>query len=222
MQVRRVGEETGDPMLRGWAQQVDGWVPRLTGDLDAAVKGAEAALGFFRSIPSYGSIAVAISDLAATRMAQGDVSEAVRLYREAVAVLDAHALRNFEAAWPRSGLAGALLVLADEAQTPRARDQALSEAEATAKRALAHAKVYRPGIVKAARVTGTARWLRGDARGARSWWDRALAEARTMDARFDEAELLLEVARRTEDAEVAASGALLMGEILESLKHDVD
>jgi class 3 adenylate cyclase/tetratricopeptide (TPR) repeat protein len=220
-QLLKVGEETGDTIVRGWGQQTFGFVPRLLGDLDAAVEGAEAALAIFRSIPSHGSIAVAISDLAAIRMAQGDVVEAVRLYREAVAVLDAHSLRHFEAAWPRSGLAGALLSLAEQAATTSAREESLAEAEAAAKLALAHAKVYRPGIVKAARVAGTARWLRGDARNARSWWDRGLAEARSMGTRLDEADVLLEVGRRTEDAEVAATGARLMTEILASPKRDV-
>src|SRR5690606_32311637 len=123
---------------------------------------------------SHGSIAEATADLGACRLAQGRIDDAVELYREAVAGLDAHALRNFEGAAPRAGLADALHARAVDGD----RDRALDEARGSAEAALKHAKAFRTGFPNAARVMGVNAWLRGDTSAARDWWRKGLDAAR--------------------------------------------
>jgi tetratricopeptide (TPR) repeat protein len=217
--VLRAGEEAGDAMLRGWGNQALAFAARLTGDLDTAAEQVEVALAIYRPVPSYGSIAEATADLAACRLAQGRVDEAVDLYREAVGVLDAHMLRNFEGAAPRGGLAEALLVRAEASTDAASRAADLDEAGRSAKAAAAHAKTFKPGLPNAARVSGTERWLRGDAKGAMTWWDRGHEAARAMGDRYDEARIELDIGRFTGDATAAKAGKGIMDEIVASWRR---
>ena len=212
--VLRAGEETGDPMLRGWGNQGLAFAARLAGDLEAAIEQVEAALAIYRPVPSYGSIAEATADLAACRLAQGRVDEAIELYREAVGVLDAHSLRNFEGAAPRSGLAEALLVRAQASPGASARAADLDEAGKSAAAARTHAKTFKPGLPNAARVSGTERWLRADPKGARTWWDKGLEAAQSMGDRYDEARIQADVGRLTDDAAATRAGERIMDEIV--------
>jgi tetratricopeptide (TPR) repeat protein len=214
--VLRAGEEAGDPMLRGWGNQALAFAARLAGDVEAATEQVEAALAIYRPVPSYGSIAEATADLAACRLAQGLVDEAIELYREAVGVLDAHMLRNFEGAAPRSGLAEALLVRAETGSDLAARAADLDEAGRSAAAARAHAKAFRPGLPNAARVSGTERWLRGDPGGARKWWARGLEAARAMGDRYDEARIQLDIGRLAGDDTARTAGEGIMTEIVQS------
>src|SRR5258705_367714 len=145
-EVLRAGEEAGDAMLRGWGNQALAFASRLAGDLDTANEQVEAALAIYRPVPSHVSIAEATADLAACRLAEGRVDEAIDLYREAVGVLDAHTLRNFEAAAPRTGLAEALLARAERTSDAEARARDLDEAARSAALARKHAKAFRPGF----------------------------------------------------------------------------
>jgi tetratricopeptide (TPR) repeat protein len=217
--VLRAGEEAGDPMLRGWGNQGLAFATRLVGDVDGATEQVEAALAIYRPVPSYGSIAEATADLAACRLAQGRVDEAIELYREAVGVLDAHMLRNFEGAAPRSGLAEALLARAATTSDGPARAADLDEAARSAKAARTHAKAFRPGFPNAARVSGTERWLRGDANGAKSWWAKGLEAARAMGDRYDEARIQLDIGRLAGDDAATKAGEGIMDQIVASWTH---
>jgi tetratricopeptide (TPR) repeat protein len=214
--VLRAGEEAGDPMLRGWGNQALAFAARLAGDVDAATEQIEAALAIYRPVPSHGSIAEATADLAACRLAAGEIDEAIETYREAVGVLDAHQLRNFEAAAPRTGLAEALLTRAERMAEGAARAKDLDEAKRSAELARKHAKAFRAGFPNAARVTGTERWLRGDKTGAASWWTRGLESARAIGARYDEARIQRDIGRLTGDAAAAAAGEGIMDDIVAS------
>jgi class 3 adenylate cyclase/tetratricopeptide (TPR) repeat protein len=218
-EVLRAGEEAGDAMLRGWGNQALAFASRLAGDLDTATEQVEAALAIYRPVPSHVSIAEATADLAACRLAEGRVDDAVDLYREAVGVLDTHMLRNFEAAAPRSGLAEALLVRAEASTDAAARASDLDEAGRSAAAARAHAKAFKPGQPNAARVSGTERWLRGDPKGAREWWDRGLQAARTMGVRYDEARIQKDIGRLTGDAHATKAAEGIMDEIVTSWRR---
>jgi tetratricopeptide (TPR) repeat protein len=214
--VLKAGEEAGDPMLRGWGNQALAFASRLAGDIDAATEGIEAALAIYRPVPSHGSIAEATADLAACRLAAGRVDEAIETYREAVAVLDVHQLRNFEAAAPRTGLAEALLARAEGATDAGARARDLDDAGRAAELARKHAKAFRAGFPNAARVTGTERWLRGDQAGARTWWARGLESARRIGARYDEARIQRDIGRLSGDGAATDAGEGIMSEIVAS------
>jgi class 3 adenylate cyclase/tetratricopeptide (TPR) repeat protein len=209
----RAGEETGSAIMRGWGFQGTAFADRLAGDLDAAVDGLESALAIYRSIPSYGSMAEATADLGLCRLAQGRIEEAIDLLREAVATLDAHALRGFEASAPRSGLAEALLAGAEAATDESTRQVALIEAKRAADGALKHARAFRIGFPVAARAMGIHAWLTGDHAAARKWWDRGLAVARTSGARYLEGRIQLEIGRRTGDRAAAEAAAMILDEI---------
>ena len=183
---------------------------------DEATEGVEAALAIYRPVPSNGSIAEATADLAACRLAAGRTDEAIETYRDAVAVLDTHTLRNFEAAAPRTGLAEALLARAERTAEAAARSRDLDEAAGSAALARKHAKAFRPGFPNAARVTGIERWLRGDQAGAKQWWVRGLESARAMGARYDEARIQQDMGRLSGDVAAAQAGEGIMGEIVTS------
>lgn len=212
--VLRAGDEAGDPMLRGWGHQATAFAERVSGDIDAAAERVETALAIYRPVPSYGSVAEATADLAACRLAQGRVDEAIELYREAVGVLDAHALRNFEGAAPRAGLAEALARRAESGDG--GRDADLKEADAAAALTRKHAGSFHVGMPNAARVSGLVRWHRGDQTGARKAWHEGLAAARASGARYDEARILRELGRLAGDAEAGSGGERIMGEIVAS------
>lgn len=214
--VLRAGEDTGDPMLKGWGNQALAFATRVAGDVDAATEQIEAALAIYRPVPSHGSIAEATADLGACRLAAGNVDEAIETYREAVGVLDAHGLRNFEAAAPRTGLAEALLTRAERTSDVAARTSDLDEAKRAADLAVKHAKAFKAGLPNAARVTGHERWLRGDRTAAASWWTRGLEAARTIGARYDEARIQRDIGRLTGDTHAAAAGEGIMTEIVAS------
>ena len=214
--VLKAGDETGDPMLRGWGNQGTAFAERLSGELDAATERIETALSIYRPVPSYGSIAEATADLAACHLARGRLDEAVDRYREAVGVLDAHALRNFEGAAPRTGLAEALYLRAEAGGDGPARQADLDEADGAASLAVKHAKSFKAGVANAARVSGIGRWLRGDESGARTWWSRGLDAGRSSGARYDEARILLELGRRAGDTDAQSGGERIMSDIVAS------
>jgi tetratricopeptide (TPR) repeat protein len=214
--VLKAGEEAGDPMLRGWGNQALAFAARITGDIDAATDQIEAALAIYRPVPSHGSIAEATADLAACRLVAGRVDEAIETYREAVGVLDAHTLRNFEAAAPRTGLAEALLTRAERTSDAEARERDLDEAARSAALARKHAKAFRPGFPNAARVTGIEQWLRGDQASAKTWWGRGLESARRMGARYDESRIQRDIGRLSGDAAATQAGEGIMNEIVAS------
>ena len=214
--VLRAGEETGDALLRGWGNQGLAFAARVAGDVDEAADQVAAALAIYRPIPSYASIAEATADLAACRLLQVRIDESIELYREAIGVLDAHALRNYEAAAPRAGLVDALHARVESTAGAGTREADLTEARRAAELTLKHAKAFRAGFPNAARVMGNQRWLQSDQTGAQSWWGKGLAAARTNGARYDEARIQQEIGRRTGDAQVTAGGARIMDEIMAS------
>lgn len=214
--VLRAGDESGDALLRGWGNQGLAFAARLIGDIDGAIEQLEVALAIYRLVPTYGSIAEATADMGACRLRQGRVDDAIDCHREALGILDAHGLRNFEASAVRSGLAEALLTRAETTTDAGVRRASLEEAERATQLALRHARAFKAGFPSAALQMGTLQSLSGNQAGARSWWTKGLAAARTNGARYDEARIQAEIGRRTGDADASAAGATIMDDIIAS------
>jgi class 3 adenylate cyclase/tetratricopeptide (TPR) repeat protein len=210
--VLRAGDEAGDAMLRGWGHQGTAFAMRVAGEIDAAVEHLDTALSIYRPVPSHGSIAEATADLAMCRLAQGRLDDAVTLAREAVATLDAHALRNFEGAAPRSALVDAL--------DARGSPDDLEEARRAAEGAVKHAQRFGIALPNAMRVSASNAWLRGDTKTARARWRTGLDGARASGTRFDEARLLLDLGRLGGDADAVAQGERILEDIRTSWRGE--
>jgi class 3 adenylate cyclase/tetratricopeptide (TPR) repeat protein len=199
-EILRVGEEGGDNHLVGWGNQGLGFVQRITGPLDEAMRRLQRALEIYEAMPAPASAAEASADLALCELRLGRVDEAVARLEKANRSLTEQGLRTHEAAYPRNALAEAYLVRAG-ALDGDARAAVLAQARRACGAALAHGRTFQAGSPYAARVRGTYEWLRGERGAAHRWWRRSLAEAARMGTRHLAGQTHLEIARRTGDRE---------------------
>ncbi len=199
VELGRIGDESNDVILGGWSEQAQAFADRVKGDLDQAVERLEKAITIYAAMPAHASVAEATGDLGICRLRQGRVDEAIELLTWAVASLDEHGLRGYEATFARCGLVEALIARAETLPEGPDHTATLAQAKRAAGLAIKQTRTNRAGIPFAARVAGTVEWLRGDRAAALKWWQRGIAAADAGPTPYHGALLHLELGRRTGD-----------------------
>jgi tetratricopeptide (TPR) repeat protein len=194
----QIGQDGSDPLLWAWGLQGAGAVWQRTGPLDEAIASLAKAVDLQGSIPNYVEQVEAMGELGWCYLRQGDVAAATAIVDEAEQLKIEHSLMEIVVNSPRNARAEVYLVKAEQADESE-KAAMMKKAGQACRMLLKTCKTFHIGLPVAARLRGRHEWLRGKPRAARRWWQRGLAAAEDLGARYEVGMLHLEVGRRLED-----------------------
>lgn len=210
-EIIRIGRDVGDKQVLGWGLHGLGWTLWHSGTPEEPVPCLQSALDLYKAVPDYPAVAEATSDLAACYLRQGRLREALALLEEANQLIQQRGLRGVVCTRPCNGLAEGYLRLAETED--RQRRAALRRAKRACRGAFRQCRIDRGGLIAASRLWGTYEWLRGRRRAARRWWERSLAVADELSARYETATTSLEMGRRLHDRAYLERAEAIFAEI---------
>lgn len=186
-----LAQDAGDPIMRGWALMGLGSLSWRTGDPTQAVDRLQEAVRLFDSIPDHQSRTYAAGHLAIALLHQGDTVQAGRTITDVEAEIRARGLRGFPCTPHRVAAAELELASLGGGDARHVRG-----ARKSVRRLFRQARIDRDCLPEAWRLAGSLAWSTAKVRKAERSWTRGVEIARAMGARYDEARLLLEMARR--------------------------
>jgi len=211
-QLREMGQDSGDPILRAWGLFVQGRVLCQTGELEEAVRGLQHAIALHNAMLDYQGMADVNGLLGQCYLRQGRILEAVKVLEESERVITSHGLGGHQITVPRNALTEAYLAAAEQAEGLE-RTTRLQKARRASRASLRQGKTFRGGLPHAMRLEGTRAWLEGDRRTAQAWWERSRALAEQLGVRYEIAMSGVEMARRGGDSRYLDRTQRLLGDI---------
>ena len=193
-----VGRDGGDPNLVGWGLYWQGLVSYYTGTVDLAMADLEESLEALQGVPDHQSVATVGGTLGRVHLQQGSWERAQALLDEGETLVATHGLRGYQITNVRIGVAELSLARAERAEGV-ARTAALRDARRACRAALRQGALFRGALPHAMCLRGTCAWLEGRPAAARRWWQRSLAVAEELGARYDLGVTHLEMGRRLGD-----------------------
>lgn len=197
-EIIRVGDETADPVLRGWGLTELGNTLLQAGRIADAIPLLAEARDLFRAVPDERWVAYAGGGLGLCYLRQGRLGDALDVLEGVHALIEAHGFKGFLGAVPRGALAEAYITMAEQAAGPERR-RWLVKADRMVRTFLRQSRIDIEAVPAAYRLKGTVEWLRGRMGPARRWWTRGLASAEQLGARYEAGLTLLEIGGRTGD-----------------------
>jgi tetratricopeptide (TPR) repeat protein len=191
----RIGRDGSDPQLWAWGLQGSGAVWQRTGSLGEAMACLQKAIELYKAIPNYMEQADASGELGLCYLRQGSLKKALAVLEEANQLIAAHGLKGYMVNPSRNVLAEVYLVEAERAKEPE-RAAWMRKAKRICRAALKESKTFRGGLPYAMRLQGRYEWLRGRPKAARKWWQRSVALAEELGARYDLGMVCLEMGQR--------------------------
>lgn len=208
----RVGQEGAYSQVHAWGLQFLGDLQQVTGPLDEAISHLQQAAELFKAIPDYGGLVETMADLGQCYVRQRNLQQALPLLEESNRLIAERRLRSHHVVEARNGLAEAYLVTG--AQTEGAELHAvLRKAKRACRGAVKAAKIFRDGLAEAACLQGTYAWFSGRTAVAQKWWQRSLAVAEELRARYDLGMTYLEIGRRAGDRTALERAEAIFAEI---------
>ncbi|MDQ5852214.1 MAG: AAA family ATPase, partial [Chloroflexota bacterium] len=180
----RVGQDGADRQVCGFGSQALGRILLHAGALEEAVDHLRDAVESFRAVSDYRNVASAGGDLGLCYLRQGKLKQALEVMVESNRLLDERNLRGWFSIAARNALAEGYLVLAEEVEGAE-RAAALQKARRACRAAMQQGRLSRDGLPGAYRLRGAYEWLSGQPAAARHWWQRSLAVAQKLGARYD-------------------------------------
>ena len=154
------------------------------GALGEAVGHLRDSVESFRAVSDYRNVASVGGDLGLCYLRQGKLQQALDVMVESNRLLDERNLRGWYSVAARNALAEGYLVLAEEVEGAE-RAAALQKARRACRAAMQQGRLSRDGLPGAYRLRGAYEWLSGQSAAARHWWQRSLAVAQKLGARYD-------------------------------------
>ena len=158
------------------------------------------------------NVVFATTDLAECRRRQGRFEESLALLHETRRLIEERGFRGFTVVLPPIIWAQLHLDLADAA-TGDERRRLLRDARWGCRFAVRHARLAAQGRAGALRVRGTYEWLNGRPGRAVRAWERSMAVATALGARYDLALTRIEAGTRLGDDRLVYTGETLLDEI---------
>lgn len=215
----RVGEETADPVLRGWGLTELGNTLCQAGRLSEALPLLVEAQDLFRAVPDDRWVVYAGGGIGMCYLRQGRLDEALDVLERMQQTIVARGFHGFLGAVPRGALVEAYLTTA-EAARGEVRRGWLTKADRLVRVFLRQSRIDIEAAPAACRLTGTLLWLRGRRGPAQRWWNRSLAIAERLGAPYDLGLALLEVGYRTGDPAPLGRAAQIFAQIGAQLERE--
>jgi tetratricopeptide (TPR) repeat protein len=193
-----------------------GILQSIIGPLDEAVGQLQEAIELLTAIPDYPCLAEARAYLGLCYLRQGKLDQALQMLEQSNRLVATREVRGFQATTPRAGLAEVYLAKA-EATEGHTRAVALNSAARACRAALKQGKADSRSVGIASRLQGAYEWFRGRADTARLCWERSMAVAEELGARYDLGQTYLEMGRRTGARTYLERAEQIFGEIGASL-----
>ncbi|HET6947108.1 MAG TPA: AAA family ATPase [bacterium] len=192
----RIGEDAGDPEVHGWGLAQLGATYWHLGRLDEAAAHLQRAVKLFRDADDDLWQTISGCDLARLYLQLGRIEEAEQLTREGEALTAKRGYLGYDRTHSRMASAEVWLAAAERAGQAGGM-QALRTAEQACRLAVRQAEadcVIKPA---AFRMWGSVQWLGGRRAAAHRWWQKAVAAAEALGARYELGLTYLEMGRRT-------------------------
>jgi tetratricopeptide (TPR) repeat protein len=202
----RDGVNSNDSLLAAWGGQNLGFIGSSVGTVDEARQYLERSLATYRTIPSWNSVSEVLGDLAVCDLRDGRLDAALARLDEADGYITAHGLRGYSVAYPVLRRAQAWLRKLEAADAGE-RMHVARTARSAVKDARRLARTVPAARPWALQLTGTAAWLEGNERKARSAWEAALVAAEEQESPYGAALALLDRGRFTGAADDLARAA---------------
>ena len=210
----RVGPDAGDDQLLGWGEANVGYALLCQrGALGEAREHLEKAADLLKSIPDQPSLAITLGLVGQCYLREHRLNEALAVSEECWRLVVDRGLRGFLAALAVGYAAEVALAAAESSGRDEGAPTAYRKARAMCRAALRQATISRTGAPIAYRSQGTYHWLRGRPKRAFRWWQRSVAVAEALGARYDLARTHLEIGRRTGDRAHLEQAEALCAEI---------
>jgi tetratricopeptide (TPR) repeat protein len=210
----RVGTDAGDDQLLGWGEAIVGYVLlRQRGALGEAREHLEKGADLLKSIPDHPDLAITLGFVSQCYLREHRLNEALVVSEECWRLVVDRGLRGFMAALAVGYVAETALAAAESSGRGEGARTAYRTARTMCTAARRQAAISRWGAPIAYRCQGTYHWLRGRPKRAFRWWQRSVAVAETLGARYYLARTHLEIGRRTEDREHLEQAEALYAEI---------
>ena len=210
--ILRTGEETGDLWARCVGEEMLGGLAYHRGHLDRAREHLERAFALAQQIPDYMSQIEIGARLARVLLRQGAYPAAIELIEAQHRVAVEQDVKGDSLGRFLNGRALVYLAAAEQHHGPE-REHRLAQVRDACHDALKGARAFRPGLAEAMRLQGRYEWLRGRPAAARTWWERALAQATAAGHRLDVACISLEMGHRLNDSPLFEQGRALLADM---------
>jgi tetratricopeptide (TPR) repeat protein len=192
--VRR-GVESGDRMALAWGEMYAGDALYRMGALAEAEARLRTAWQILLDATELLNAARTAGPLGHCLLRQGRAEEGLAVLQEEQQRMAAHGHKGHFTRKVTTGIATAKLSIAERTEDG-IRHAALEEAEKAWRVLLKNGKADKGGLPPAYRIKGTAEWLNGRPRKAEKCWQKSLAVAAELGARYEEALTRLEIGRR--------------------------
>jgi class 3 adenylate cyclase/tetratricopeptide (TPR) repeat protein len=190
----RLGEESSDRQILVWGLAIRGLLRQCTGLLDDAVADLQAAMELGKSMPDYAGVAQAAGILGRCYLQRREVRRALQVLDEGNRVIAEHGLRGMSVVWTPLVLAEAHVRMLDEADG-EPRDVRLKKARRACRHAVRQGEMMRFLLPMALRLRGMLEWRTGKRGAATRSWERSIAAAEQVGARYELALTSLEIGR---------------------------
>jgi tetratricopeptide (TPR) repeat protein len=193
-EVIQVSQDAGDHQALGWGLFMLAATLDQAGESETAVAKMLQALELLRSVPDYQVISYASGVLGRCYLRQGEIPKALTVLEEGRQMIAQHRLRGFSCVPVRLHLAQAYLLEAERSEGLTG-GKARKKAKEACRMALGQVKFDRAAKIGAYRMQGTLEWLGNKPKRALPWWQRSLAAARVLGARYERGLTFLEMGR---------------------------
>jgi class 3 adenylate cyclase/tetratricopeptide (TPR) repeat protein len=198
-EVMQVGADAGDDQTAAWGHSVVAETLARIGHPDEAARWLSDSIAAYELLDDVGSLITARGFLGRVLLRDGDIARAIVLLEETETMIAEQKVRGFFCTEPCLALADAYITAAEQAAESE-QGALAARARHACRAARKQAKLDRPGLPDAQRLTGRERWLSGQRRSARKWWDRSLTSAERMGAAYEVALTRVTIGRWTDNA----------------------
>ncbi|MBI2492368.1 MAG: tetratricopeptide repeat protein, partial [Candidatus Rokubacteria bacterium] len=193
-QIVRLGEESSDRQILVWGLGIRGMLRQRTGLLDDAVADLQAAMDLARALPDYAGVAQSAGMLGSCHLRRGEVRRALEVLDEGDRVIAERRFRGMSVVWVPLALAEAHVLLLGETDGG-GRGVQLERARRACRRAVRQGEMLRFMLPLALRLRGMLEWRAGQRSAATRSWEKSLAAAEQVGARYELALTALEIGR---------------------------
>jgi class 3 adenylate cyclase/tetratricopeptide (TPR) repeat protein len=212
-ELRQLGRDAGDSQVLGWGLAHLGKITPITGGSQLEAIGyIEEALRILETIPDVHTIAAIRVDLGDIYLRSGQLEKSIQVLQDACHLIDQKHLRSFFIA-PSQALLAQSYLAATEVVKPKEQNQLLNFAWRACRRSFKQMR-YCPAIAPLVyRVRGGYEWLRGNPTNAQLFWQRSLASADNLGAKYESAKTYFDKGKYTGSAEDVSQADRIFTEI---------
>ena len=182
--IAKIGQNTGDQQLLGWGMQGQGLGYFFTKKYDIAEIYLRESVDLLEMASDYYASGIAKKDLGLTYLKQRKFNQAINILDIADKQFTNHHLNGHLASFIKNAIAESYLYLAENESNKDKKRLILKKCKKFCKAAVKESGNYCWAIPQAYRLNGSYKWIIGDFKNAKIWWNKSINKSNNLGATF--------------------------------------